>query len=491
MRPRAAGKAVASQKKSQTRGALLPEVANPAGAPSCLFSPMALAPLLCRSALAAVLFAAPLRGMLDRNRDGISDLWAAAHPTAGAPDADPDGDGATNLDEARAGTEPMVATSRFAAVAGRGTAGDVSLRWHGEPGKHYRVETSLDLRNWSAVPGAYVGAGAAVSALVREAGAVSIPRGFWRVAVADADADRDGLDDSEEARLGTSPNETDTDHDGLPDAWEAAFAFDATVADADADTDGDGVTNATEFAGGTDPTAADRLAPFPADAAAFPGAGVIPFFWRAEWYVQNWIGCRDGFWDDRVADHGKAVLLGDSITQFWWTSADDFAFPTANRGIMGDFTRGILFRLQTDVLDLDPPAISLLIGTNDLSAGLSPETIATNIAAILDRIEAWTQTRMMAGKPRVAVVVNLVMPRGNAEPENDVRPAVAELNRRIVDVVAGRPRTAVCDSWSIYADADGFPDPAEFTDLLHPEGAVYPRWQAAIIAAFASIGYPN
>ncbi len=442
--------------------------------------------------LAATTLASPYCAALDRNRDGISDIWTTAHPAAGASTADLDGDGNTTLAESLAGTDPASASSRFTATTVTDPGGDLTLRWRHVPGKRYTIEASSNLRNWSELAAPQRPSGPDLTAIVRPAGSPATPTPlFWRIHASDQDTDADGLNDWEEAQLGTSPNETDTDHDGLPDAWEAAFGLEPTVADASVDPDNDDSTNAEEFAAGTDPVMADLLAPFPANAAEFPGAGQIPFFWRDDWYVDNWRGCRDRYWLNRTADHGRAVLLGDSITQFWWTSSNAFAFPTANRGIMGDFTRGILFRLQTDVLDFDPPAISLLIGTNDLSAGLAPETIAANITTILDRIEAWTQTRMMAGQPRVAVVVNLIMPRGNEEPANDVRPAVAALNQLIISLAAGRPRTAVCDSWSLYADADGFPDPVEFSDLLHPEPAVYPRWHDALVATFATLGFPN
>lgn len=442
--------------------------------------------------LAAATLASPLCVALDRDRDGISDIWIAAHPAAGAPADDLDGDGTTTLAESLAVTDPASAASRFAAATETDAGGNLRLRWHLVPGKRYALETSFDLRSWAELAAPQLPSGPDLTAIIRPAGSPATPTPlFWRIRVSDQDTDADGLNDWEESQLGTSPTERDTDHDGLPDAWEAAFGLEPTVADASADPDNDDSTNAQEFAAGTDPVIADRLAPFPANASEFPGSGEIPFFWRADWYVPNWVYCRDRYWSNRIADHGKAVLLGDSITQFWWTSADAFAFPTANRGIMGDFTRGILFRLQTDVLDFDPPAISLLIGTNDLSAGIPPETIAANITTILDHIEAWTQTRMMAGKPRVAVVVSLIMPRGNAAPENDVRPAVAELNQRLIALTTGRPRTAVCDSWVIYADADGFPDPVEFSDLLHPEPAAYPRWRDALVAAFATLDYPR
>ena len=41
----------------------------------------------------------------------------------------------------------------------------------------------------------------------------------------------------------------------------------------------------------------------------------------------------------------------------------------ANRGISGDTTRGVLIRMEEDVLSLNPSGVVLLIGTNDLEEG--------------------------------------------------------------------------------------------------------------------------
>jgi lysophospholipase L1-like esterase len=79
------------------------------------------------------------------------------------------------------------------------------------------------------------------------------------------------------------------------------------------------------------------------------------------------------------------VLLGDSITQGW---GEDFSawFPgmkIANRGISGDTSRGVLIRLEEDVLALDPRAVVLLIGTNDLEEKAAPENVVANLKLIL------------------------------------------------------------------------------------------------------------
>jgi lysophospholipase L1-like esterase len=56
----------------------------------------------------------------------------------------------------------------------------------------------------------------------------------------------------------------------------------------------------------------------------------------------------------------------------------------ANRGISGDTTRGMLIRLEADVLALQPKAVVMLMGTNDLEEGAEPE---------VDRLESQAHHR--------------------------------------------------------------------------------------------------
>ncbi len=51
----------------------------------------------------------------------------------------------------------------------------------------------------------------------------------------------------------------DTDGDGMPDRWEKAHGLDWRHRDARADADRDGVTNIREFRLGSDPQAAERV----------------------------------------------------------------------------------------------------------------------------------------------------------------------------------------------------------------------------------------
>lgn len=64
-----------------------------------------------RVGLVVGLFAPPLFALIDNDGDGISDVWSVMHPTAGAAEADPNGDCATNRAEAIAGTDPTSAAT--------------------------------------------------------------------------------------------------------------------------------------------------------------------------------------------------------------------------------------------------------------------------------------------------------------------------------------------------------------------------------------------
>ena len=143
---------------------------------------------------------APPLPILDRNGDGISDVWAALYPTAGGPAADPDGDGQNNLAEAQAGTDPLRGASCFSATTTRDASGNIIVRWFGVAGKHYYIEASTDMHNWTELAADYLGSGAEISANVRPAGTADT-RSFWRVVVFDVDSTASGLNDWEKTHM--------------------------------------------------------------------------------------------------------------------------------------------------------------------------------------------------------------------------------------------------------------------------------------------------
>jgi lysophospholipase L1-like esterase len=216
------------------------------------------------------------------------------------------------------------------------------------------------------------------------------------------------------------------------------------------------------------------VARFPAD-AEFPGQGPVR---KMDWFRTLWIQRRIGWWLDREKDQGAVVFLGDSITQGWGSLANDFpGMKIANRGISGDVTRGVLCRMKEDVLDLNPKAVVLLIGTNDLEENGEPEVIADNVRAIL--------AACARHHSRMPVVVCKVMPSH----ESKKRPAnqIQRINELVDEIVRANPQYIRCDTYSIFANDHGDAKQEEFPDLLHPNRAGYAKWAAALRPILAEL----
>ena len=68
-----------------------------------------------------------------------------------------------------------------------------------------------------------------------------------------------------------------------------------------------------------------------------------------------------------LADDGvDVVFLGDSLTDGYDLSAYYPQFKTANRGIGGDITTGLLKRMKVSIYDVRPKVAVMLIGGNNL-----------------------------------------------------------------------------------------------------------------------------
>lgn len=207
-----------------------------------------------------------------------------------------------------------------------------------------------------------------------------------------------------------------------------------------------------------------------------PGQGPIR---RYDWFRKLWAE-RRGRWAARLEqERGAVVLLGDSITQGW---GEDFTawFPgmkIANRGISGDTTRGVLIRLHEDVLALRPQAVVLLIGTNDLEEKAEPETIASNMKLILDELSR--------GQSHPPIVLCQVFPSSptKSRPSDKIK----RVNQLYSGLVRQYPGVTLVDTWSLFANAQGDANPAEFPDLLHLNMAGYAKWAAAIRPVFATL----
>jgi lysophospholipase L1-like esterase len=238
------------------------------------------------------------------------------------------------------------------------------------------------------------------------------------------------------------------------------------------------VTLATSDIGRAQNAASPTADPFaiPATDDGLPGAGPIR---RYDWFQQLWRERRSAWAKERARDEGAVVFLGDSITQLWGDALPT-AFPgvkIANRGISGDTTRGVLIRLQDDVLVLKPKAVVLLIGTNDLDEHATPEIIAGNLKLML--------AAMKAHNPQMPVILCQVFP--SSATLNRSAAQIKEVNALYLAAVKNDPQVIALDTWTLFADGSGDAKPSEFPDLLHPNRIGYAKWAAALDPVFATL----
>lgn len=216
----------------------------------------------------------------------------------------------------------------------------------------------------------------------------------------------------------------------------------------------------------------------PATDEGLPGFGPIR---RAEWFQNLWIRRRSAWAKTVEQDQGAVVFLGDSITQGWGNGLAA-VFPelkVANRGISGDTTRGLLIRLEEDVLAVNPSAIVLLIGTNDLADQASPETIASDMKLLLAELK-----KHNADMP---VILCEVFP--SAESMNRPSSKIKKINELYADLVKYDSQIIYMDTFNLFDDGNGDAIAAEFPDMLHPNGAGYAKWAAALHPIFATLGF--
>jgi lysophospholipase L1-like esterase len=172
---------------------------------------------------------------------------------------------------------------------------------------------------------------------------------------------------------------------------------------------------------------------------------------------------------------GEIIFLGNSITDGgeWYELLGNS--KAKNRGISGDTTEGVLFRLN-EVTRSKPAKVFLLIGINDLSRGVSRDTVFSNICRIAQKIRK--------DSPKTQVYVQSILPvndsfglfKNHTNKTDDVLWVNAQLK-----IWCEKKQVRYVDLYSRFKNPDSeLLNPQLTNDGLHLKGDGYLLWAETI-----------
>jgi beta-glucosidase len=161
-------------------------------------------------------------------------------------------------------------------------------------------------------------------------------------------------------------------------------------------------------------------------------------------------------------EHGPgAPVWGDTIAPY---GAADFA-------ISGSETQNVLWEIDQGQLDgITPSLIILMIGTNNLAHGRSPQDTAAGVAACVADIQA--------KQPAASILLLGILPRGRSW-DAPLQARIVETNSLLAQLANGSSVTFL-DAGSLFLDLNGTIPPALMPDAVHPSRQGYQLLSAAL-----------
>ena len=169
------------------------------------------------------------------------------------------------------------------------------------------------------------------------------------------------------------------------------------------------------------------------------------------------------------------VFLGNSITDGCeWAELFNNRH-VKNRGISADRSGWLLDRLDP-IIGGHPKKLFLLIGTNDLAAGVTPEEIVANVSKLIDRFQSesrWTKIYVQSILPVNGVDFSKFK---NHYAHSHL---IVPTNKKL-EALCDEKGVTYLDVWGALADHDGKLDKRYTNDGLHLMGPGYLVWRDAI-----------
>jgi len=168
---------------------------------------------------------------------------------------------------------------------------------------------------------------------------------------------------------------------------------------------------------------------------------------------------------------GVIVFTGSSSVRGWESLKDDMSpLPVINRGFGGSQLDDAVYFANRIVIPYLPSRVVLYSGDNDIANGKSPETVAADFRAFVERLRG-----SIPGIPVYFLSVKPSIARWKHW-EN-----MRKTNDLIRDFCAKDSLLFYVDAASVLLGADGRPDAALFQeDGLHLNAAGYGKWTAVL-----------
>lgn len=142
------------------------------------------------------------------------------------------------------------------------------------------------------------------------------------------------------------------------------------------------------------------------------------------------------------------VFIGNSITEGWVRSNPEFFSKNSfiGRGISGQTTPQMLVRFVPDVIGLNPKAVVILAGTNDIAGN----TGASTVKMITDNFKAMAQ---LASANGIEVILASILPAYNYPWRTQIEPIkqISEINSWLKEYARKNNHTYL-DFYSAMAD---------------------------------------
>ena len=180
----------------------------------------------------------------------------------------------------------------------------------------------------------------------------------------------------------------------------------------------------------------------------------------------------------------RAVLMGNSITEFWYETRPFFFKQQhlVGRGISGQVSSQMLVRFRQDVINLRPIAVVINCGTNDIAENNGPY----NEDITIDNIMSMSELAISNG---IKVVLSSILPCDgfcwNPSVAN-VSAKIQSLNQRIIKYATERGLPYI-DYYSHMTTGTGAMNPAYSEDGVHPNADGYQVMEPLLTATLATV----